>query len=712
MKRFLIALSLCVALTTVVHAELLSYEPFDYDAGPVAGLTVTGTGYSAEATYTNDNGQILAAGFTYPGLSTTGKAVEMDDDGGTILYATFDLSETGPFAKAGLLDNGNIGGATVEGSLYISFLVQATNEFTPQSWNGITTFLDGGEKMFLGQPWGNSQFGPAIAGTGYVIGDPGVDIDNATHMIIVKIEYKANDLDDVTFFIDPDLSKTEDQQDPSKMLSMQQSMAFDLWTYRGVKKWKFDELRLATSWNDVIDNRKDAQNPTPAENAVDVPADQVLSWQSGPEASPVSYNVYLGESKDLTVADLQADPDNTDLQLDPELAKDKTYYWRVDSVMVAGSTDPNDLVTGSVWTFQTELSLPVIAPGSPVDQFAFLNETVTFTVDAVNPLDNGLHYKWYQGPSGDTSNPVGEDALTLDVTVTDFGATYWCAVSNSSGTANSQAAGLIEKVKLAHWPCEAINDPNSIVTATPVSSFFMNEGGIVESVEGVVTNSDNPDTKAYKFNNAAIWTDPAQASYFDVMNTHCTVATWVKTPALGKWSPIISRHGEGQGWQLREVWETGSAGFTTRGTGSDDGTASNVSIGDDEWHYIVATLDVTAGEKKVYIDGVLKVTDIVNSSITPTLSPVALAARVYPDGDGWSINDLNNITIDDVQLWNYPMDKYEVADFYVAVQGDMCIKPNVADLTGDCKVDLKDFAIIAANWLECGLYPSCIDTLD
>jgi hypothetical protein len=36
----------------------------------------------------------------------------------------------------------------------------------------------------------------------------------------------------------------------------------------------------------------------------------------------------------------------------------------------------------------------------------------------------------------------------------------------------------------------------------------------------------------------------------------------------------------------------------------------------------------------------------------------------------------------------------------------ICSAPIVGDLNDDCKVDLSDFALMAANWLQCNLVPS------
>ena len=35
----------------------------------------------------------------------------------------------------------------------------------------------------------------------------------------------------------------------------------------------------------------------------------------------------------------------------------------------------------------------------------------------------------------------------------------------------------------------------------------------------------------------------------------------------------------------------------------------------------------------------------------------------------------------------------------------VCVKPFEEDLNNDCKVDMTDFAILAASWLDCNLEP-------
>jgi len=98
-----------------------------------------------------------------------------------------------------------------------------------------------------------------------------------------------------------------------------------------------------------------AGDPTPADEATDVPADSVLSWKAGETAT--SRDVYFGTSRaDVTDA-TRANPKGvlvsqaqSDTTFTPaELVLGQTYYWRVDEIDAAGT-----ILTGSVWSFTVE----------------------------------------------------------------------------------------------------------------------------------------------------------------------------------------------------------------------------------------------------------------------------------------------------------------------------------------------------------------------
>ncbi len=101
-----------------------------------------------------------------------------------------------------------------------------------------------------------------------------------------------------------------------------------------------------------------ASNPDPADEAIDVPRDVVLSWTPGEFAAPTNgHRVYLGESfndvNDTTggVAQTAAG------YAPPHLDFDKTYYWRVDEVN--GAPDQT-VFKGDIWSFTVEpISIPI-----------------------------------------------------------------------------------------------------------------------------------------------------------------------------------------------------------------------------------------------------------------------------------------------------------------------------------------------------------------
>ena len=96
---------------------------------------------------------------------------------------------------------------------------------------------------------------------------------------------------------------------------------------------------------------------SPANGAVDVPTDAVLSWAPGQFAA--SHDVYFGtvladvnnatRSKPLGVLVGQG---QAATEFDPaSLAYGQTYYWRVDEVNAAPD---NTIYKGDVWSFTTE----------------------------------------------------------------------------------------------------------------------------------------------------------------------------------------------------------------------------------------------------------------------------------------------------------------------------------------------------------------------
>jgi hypothetical protein len=105
---------------------------------------------------------------------------------------------------------------------------------------------------------------------------------------------------------------------------------------------------------------------------------------------------------------------------------------------------PPTIANGRVYlaTFSNELLVyghfvPKIIT-EPTDSIILAGQAATLTVVAAGP--ETLSYQWYQGASGDTSQPIGTNSPSL-ITPPLFASTsFWVRVSNSSGLADSRTA--------------------------------------------------------------------------------------------------------------------------------------------------------------------------------------------------------------------------------------------------------------------------------
>ena len=66
-----------------------------------------------------------------------------------------------------------------------------------------------------------------------------------------------------------------------------------------------------------------------------------------------------------------------------------------------------------------------------------------------------------------------------------------------------------------------------------------------------------------------------------------------------------------------------------------------------------------------------------------------------------------NATVDDFSIWAEAFTAAQVAGMY-ANSFPSCDGAVDADLNGDCVANLADFAIVAADWLECDLVPGTL----
>lgn len=81
-------------------------------------------------------------------------------------------------------------------------------------------------------------------------------------------------------------------------------------------------------------------------------------------------------------------------------------------------------------------------------------------------------------------------------------------------------------------------------------------------------------------------------------------------------------------------------------------------------------------------------------------------------GQGFEAGQEYDGILDDIRLYNYALDATEAATLYSDVRGGFCVDKPALDYNDDCIVDLADFAVFAQSWMECGIFPDCIDTIE
>ena len=419
-------------------------------------------------------------------------------------------------------------------------------------------------------------------------------------------------------------------------------------------------------------------------------------------------NVYLVDE----VVGWDAETSRAAYTPDPALETDARYFWRVDMVLDDGTE-----ITGCLWTFTTEWTKPIITE-QPMYQIIDAGQTAVFSV-SVSSETPETTYQWYKVDDEgadiqlvDGGTVSGAQTASLSIANAGLGdeGYYYCIIDNESGIpAISQAAPLGIKRLLAHWDFEDAAY-QSTVPGSPASFFY----GSPTFTDGLIG-----DGMSFSDENGGdlLYTDPNEASYFDICNYEMTVALWIKSEFAATWGPMVARDGEdGMGWQLRHHGETlDRICFTTRGTGyNEDGRPSDRTVYDGDWHYVVGVFDGKNGLKAVYINGVVSRlyssddgtiaadTEPAVGVINATAAPVSLAGRVrVQDGDlvieDWSITPG---VLDEVKIYNYALDAETIAQNFADMTGNaVCPVPLAYDLDGNCVINLADLALLASEWL-------------
>ncbi|MCE5187371.1 MAG: LamG domain-containing protein, partial [Planctomycetaceae bacterium] len=129
-------------------------------------------------------------------------------------------------------------------------------------------------------------------------------------------------------------------------------------------------------------------------------------------------------------------------------------------------------------------------------------------------------------------------------------------------------------------------------------------------------------------------------------------------------------------------------------------TSSAVNVRDGNWHMITVMYDADAKQRRTYVDGANMTSGALDLSTYAYLTNNA--AVQY--GGRETETSLNGM-VDEARIYSYPLSANEVADLYYRTRGTFCQARPIYDYDNNCVEDIGDLAVIAATWLECGMYP-------
>ena len=455
-----------------------------------------------------------------------------------------------------------------------------------------------------------------------------------------------------------------------------------------------------------------AYDPVPLDQATAIPLDQVLSWTIGddpdqdgvPNPNIKRHFVFMnnGVTPDLSLVDTIDVAEPTEYT-PTGLARDKIYYWRIDEGLdnyPAG--DPNNII-GHVWAFETVRSVPVIDPLFPEDVIVSAGEGAVFEVKATNPFGDpeDLSYQWLKYVDGGNDTPVGTNDPVYSISNvqdSDQGL-YYCTVTigSNSGTSDSRMAELATKRLVGHWPLDNNYDdiaggnhgePNNVMTFVP---------GIEE------------DSQALQFNGIDnLVTIPAEA--LSEIYNRITISLWLFG---GESQPSQDTVFEAYDDEAVRVLGThnpwsGTVYFDAGNPDAEYDRINKVAVESEykgQWNHWVYTKDAVTADMKLYLNGLLW------HSGTGRNEPM-YGATNFVLGTGVTDGQQYDGIMDDIRLYNYALDSTDVAMLYADVRGGFCVNQPALDYNDDCIVDLADFAIFAQSWMECGMFPDCIDTIE
>ena len=413
--------------------------------------------------------------------------------------------------------------------------------------------------------------------------------------------------------------------------------------------------------------------------------------------------------------------------------------------------DPNNII-GPMWTYPTLSTIPTINVQPVSKRFAVDDTNAQFTIDVTS--NTTPIYQWYYSKDavkdeelGNTGvdNAIGSsiggdtDTLTISAHNKAYQAYYYCKIANASTVGGglggtepdvySDIVSLVVERKVADYKFDGdltddgdgntgtgVGSPTYVTGADGVGSALSLDG----STQYVLIPDADPNNAAKCFPRADLVGEKGIGGALDIGSISC----WVKLNATvaDQVSPIM--YNGNDGWPATvfqfQVSTDSDAANTDLLTAiwGDDEELTMVQVnpqwadpfnlaGDGQWHMLASIWDSGAGTISAYVDGSLL--------STWTATPSSFSAWNTTMKIGFNGTDYFGGAIDNLKVYNYAIAPEDIALEYSDVTGQPgCIYLDFdgslfnVDNTGSsyCQVDLADFAVLAASWLNNGYYPA------
>ena len=712
-----ISIMLCLLLVATASAELLVHEDFEEMTigEPLPGQT-PGLGITGWAEQSGTNG-IITNSEDFGSYYAGSQAVMFDKDYGSTRYVSM-------FTEAGI--------EIPSGSMYVSYLVNLTipPEYGRDSYIGWRTRVtDISLRSYVHGSSSNTGVGAAVDNS-LVYDNSGNLAGNGTFMVISKFDDLAGAastadtwaIDAATYdLISPD-GITEAELNNNAFLHATQSegatgvawfdgQGYDL--YLGADCiLLLDEVKIGTTLTDVVSNPSlvTAYKPSPSDGATGVFVDTVLSWRKPLDYTASKFVVDFRADdpnwfEDDTIViesvdDLELDDDPATIEINAPMVLNNlsTYYWRVISTDPAGPTD----YESEDWSFRTITAVAKIF-AQPISQTVADGTNVQLNVGGVNISS----YQWFKdGVALDVGHPdiasfsgSQTDTLSFNASI-DTEGTYNCQVDNELITPDTSATAIVMTKRLAGWWKLDGNLEDSVaevVPGAPVHDGVSVDPNFVAGIDG--------NGLEFFGDIDSIVTITGTAQFFNFFPQGMTISLWVNFPYTGDWDCMLSKEIDGSsGYALYS--HNGDASWVLRGDGTDLNTWG--TIADQTWQHVVIVVDFDANIQQWYVNGDDNnaVTNIAGSAVSDY--DIVLGAR----NDGSEA--VTGLKMDDLRIYTYPLDAYEVAHLYTDIQTEakICVNRPGLDVSGpagdpDCIVNLYDLTELVEQWLDCDIVPTC-----